>query len=156
MKQILILLLFSGYTVSLDTQTQNQDINEEEILTVITVYYKDFSDRNWEKFSKHFWDRATLTTVWQPSDEDSPRVISVTVPEFVEQAHLGPDSKPIFEEKMTNAEVRVYKILAHVWAHYDARFGDPGNITEWKGIDAFTLIKHEGKWKITSLAYTDL
>ena len=44
--------------------------------------------------------------------------------------------------------------LALVWAQYRVRFGDqPGNVREWSGIDAFTLMKHLGVWKITSMAF---
>jgi len=42
------------------------------------------------------------------------------------------------------------------WARYTARFGDPGSVRTWKGIDAFTLMRHEGRWRIVSLAYTDV
>jgi hypothetical protein len=27
---------------------------------------------------------------------------------------------------------------------------------QWQGIDAFTLMKHEGRWRIVSVAFTDL
>ena len=125
----------------------------EEILAELRQYYADFSERDWTKFSDHFWSGATLTTVWQLPGENAPRVVTISVPEFVEQAPQGPGSKPVFEEKMTGAKVRVIGNLAQVWATYEARFGDPGNVQEWNGIDAFTLMKHNGRWRITSLAY---
>jgi hypothetical protein len=43
--------------------------------------------------------------------------------------------------------------IAQVWAAYDARFGDPGDVQEWSGIDAFTLLRFEGRWRISSIAY---
>jgi hypothetical protein len=36
-----------------------------------------------------------------------------------------------------------------------ARFGDSTDVATWRGIDAFTLMKHDGRWRIVSLAYTD-
>ncbi len=126
---------------------------EEEIRAELLGYYSDFSARDWEKFAGHFWPGATMTTVWQPPGEPGPRVVVISIPEFVAKAPEGPGSKPIFEEKMTGAEMRVHGNLAQVWARYQARFGEPGQVMEWSGIDAFTLMKDDGRWRIVSLAY---
>ena len=125
----------------------------DEVLEELRQYYADFSERDWERFSSHFWEGATLTTVYQPAGESVPRVVVTSVPDFVAQAPQGPGSKSIFEEKMQEAEVRVTGNLAQAWASYSARFGDPGEVMEWTGVDAFTLMKHEGRWRIVSLAY---
>jgi hypothetical protein len=126
-----------------------------EVLEVVETYYADFSAREWGRFGAHFWPGATLTTVWQPPGEDAPRVVTTTVPEFVRLAPQGPGSKPIFEERMDSSDVRLVGNLAHVWAHYTARFGDSTDVATWRGIDAFTLMKHDGHWRIVALAYTD-
>lgn len=125
------------------------------ILDEIGQYYDDFSARDWEAFASHFWPGATLSTVWQPPGEEAPRVVVTTLEDFVEQAPHGPGSREIFEERLLDAEVLSYGNLAHVWASYEARFGDPGDIVSWRGIDAFTLMNHGGEWKIVSLSYTN-
>lgn len=124
-----------------------------EILSMVKSYYADFSARNWKLYQDHFWPKATLTTIWAPPGETKPRVVIMTIESFVEQAPKGPGSKPIFEESMTDSEVRAEKTLAHVWAHYTARFGDYDSVSTWSGVDAFTLMKHDGVWKIVALAY---
>jgi hypothetical protein len=91
--------------------------------------------------------------VWQPPGEAAPRVVATTVPEFVAQAPQGPGSQPIFEERMGRADVRAHRSLAQAWAEYHARFGRPDSVATWSGIDAFTLMRHEGRWKIVSLAF---
>jgi hypothetical protein len=131
------------------------DSLRQEVLTELKRYYTDFSARDWKAYASHFWPRATLTTVWQPPGESAPRVVTTTLDEFIKQTPLGPDSKPIFEERMLEAVVRGYENLAQVWARYAARFGEPGQVMEWKGVDAFTLMKHGGRWRIVSLSYTD-
>jgi hypothetical protein len=125
-----------------------------EVLSEVQQYYRDFSDRDWEVFADHFWEGATITTVWQPPGEDAARVVVTSLPEFVAKAPEGPGSKSIFEETLGGAEVLVFQNLAVVWAEYAARFGEPGEIMEWSGIDAITLMKHEGRWKIVSLAFS--
>ena len=79
----------------------------------------------------------------------------VPVDTFIARAPQGPDSKPIFEERLTGVVVRSHGNLAQAWATYTARFGEPGNVATWEGIDAFTLLRHDGTWRIVSLSYTD-
>ncbi len=124
-----------------------------EILAEVRTYYTDMTRRDWNAYSGHFWPGATISTIWQPSGEKAPRVFTQTIPEFVAQAPQGPGSKPIFEEKMTGAKVRATGRLAQVWARYEAKFGEAGALESWSGTDAFTLLKHEGRWKIVCLAF---
>jgi ketosteroid isomerase-like protein len=117
----------------------------------ITSYYRDLSARDWDAFAAHFWRGATVSSVWEPDDEGR-RVVFSTVPEFIVESDPGPDV--LFDEQLGTAQVHVSGNLAIVWAQYRVRFGDqPGNVREWSGIDAFTLIKHVGVWKITSMAF---
>ena len=124
-----------------------------EVLAALESYYTDFSARDWPAFSAHFWPGATLTTIWQPEGEPAPRVVISSIDEFVAKAPEGPGSREIFEERMESAEVRLTGDLAMVWARYTARFGDPGAVAIWRGIDAFTLMKYDGQWKIVALGF---
>lgn len=71
----------------------------------------------------------------------------------VARAPEGPGSRAIFEEWMITSDLRVYGKLAQAWARYGARFGDPGDVAEWKRIGACTHMRHGDRWRITSLAY---
>jgi hypothetical protein len=124
-----------------------------EVLEFVTSYYETLSDRDWGRFADHFWPGATITTVWQPQGESTARVVVQTVPEFVEQAPLGPGSREIFEERMLAAEVRMTGDMAAVFARYAARFGDPGDVVDWEGIDFFSLLRHESEWRIVALSF---
>ncbi len=128
---------------------------EAEVRAVLLRYYADLTARDWRAFRAHFWPHGTLTTVWQPPGSPGLRLETVPVDTFIARAPEGPGSQPIFEERMTAAEVRVYGNLAQAWTRYAARFGSPGAIRSWEGFDAFTLMRHEGAWRIVSLAYTD-
>jgi hypothetical protein len=123
------------------------------VRSFLTSYYDALSDRDWPRFAAHFWPGATIGTVWQPPGEPAPRVDLQTVATFVERAPEGPGSKPIFEERMLDAEVHVRGNLALVYARYRARFGDENDVTEWEGLDAFTLLEHQGEWRITALTF---
>jgi len=56
-----------------------------------------------------------------------------------------------FTERGFDATVRVQDRMAQVWMPYDLYVGD-----KWShcGIDAFTLIRSEGRWRVASLVYT--
>ena len=124
-----------------------------DVLAFLESYYAAFSDRDWDRFAAHFWPGATITTVWQAPGEPAPRVTVTTVPEFVRQAPEGPGSREIFEERMLAADLTVRGTLAQVFTRYQARFGDPGAVAEWDGIDAFSLLVHDGQWRIVSLSF---
>lgn len=134
----------AGAAVESDTTT---------VLAELRSYYRDFSARAWPAFADHFWPGATITTIWQPPGEDSARVVATSVPDFVAQAPAGPGSREVFEERMLGARMRVVGALAQAWVRYRAQFGDPGDVRTWEGIDAFTLLRHRGRWRITSLAF---
>jgi hypothetical protein len=97
-----------------------------------------------------------MTTIWMPPGEESERVVATAIPDFIAQAPAGPGSREIFEERPTSMEIRMEEGLAQVWARYSARFGDPGDVMEWEGYDAFTLLRHGDEWRITSIAYVDI
>jgi len=150
---VLALVLFACTVRRAEPPPGNPD--EAAIRSAVARYYADMSARNWPAYAAHFWPRATLTTVWQPPGEQGPRVVVATIDEFLARTAEGPDSKPIFEERLLAQDARVTGNLAQVWARYEARFGDSSNVATWRGVDAFIWMKHAGEWRIVALAYTD-
>ncbi len=136
--------------------TESVDAARREILGELERYYTDFSARDWTAFSAHFWPGAVVTTIWQPPGEPALRVVTITVPDFVARAPNGPGSKPIFEEKIDGKiELRLHTNLVQAWVPYAVRFGDSAKVDTWKGYDAITLMRHENRWRIASIGYTD-
>ena len=129
------------------------DTDTTLVLAELRAYYRDLSNRDWVLFASHFWEGATITTIWQPPGAAEREVWHTTVPEFVAAAPQGPGSREIFEESMLDARIRVAGDLAQAWVRYRARFGDPGSVEEWEGVDAVTLMRHEERWRIASLAF---
>lgn len=123
------------------------------VLAELRSYYRDLSARDWTAFGNHFWPGATIATRWQPPGEDSTRVWTTSVPEFIAAAPTGPGSREVFEESMLNARINMSGDLAQAWVAYRTRFGDVGAVDEWEGIDAFSLMRHGGRWRIVSLAF---
>ncbi len=124
-----------------------------DVLAELRGYYADLSARDWPAFASRFWPGATISTAWQPPGEAAVRAYVQTVQEFIDQAPRGPGSREIFSEELVSAEIRVAGSLAQAWVRYRARFGDPGDVAEWEGTDAFSLLLVDGRWKIVSLAF---
>ncbi len=124
-----------------------------EVADAVRAYYADFSARDWPAFAAHFHDGAVLSARWTPPHATSPVVMMSSVAEFVARAPEGPGSQPVFEEWPTRIDVRRQGDMAMAWVDYRVRFGAPGALQEWGGVDAITLILHEGRWRITSLAW---
>lgn len=135
------------------TEANLEAAAREAILEELRGYYRDLSALDSAAFADRFWPGADITTAWQPPGEAAVRVVVTPVPAFIAQWPQGPGSQPIFEEWMLGADVRLQGDLAQVWARYGARFGDSTAVREWQGIDAFTLMRTGGRWRIVELAF---
>ncbi len=119
---------------------------------MLNDYYETMSARNWPEYRNFFIDDGILVTIWNPQGNGN-EVYNSTIDEFIALTPQGPDSQPIFEEKMHESEIEVTGGLATAWVKYSAKFGTEENLMEWEGTDLFTLILFEDEWKIVSLAY---
>ena len=108
------------------------------------------------RIQNFFIDKATLTTVWQTDSASKPDIFTSTITEYLNQTKDGPDSQPVFEEKMVESKIEIKQNLASTWVKYDAKFGTEQNLMKWSGYDLFSIIKHEGEWKIASIVYTSV
>lgn len=132
-------------------QTPSEDALDVEQFLI--GYYDAFSNRNWKRFADRFHDGAHIAFVMPDSTGRVDGVTFQDIPDFVALAPLGPGSREIFEERMTGHTIHVSGDLASAWVQYEARFGDPGEVMEWTGTDAITMIRIDDRWRITSLTY---
>ena len=125
----------------------------EALKKILNDYYTTMSDRDWPQYKTFFSPDATLTTVWQGPTDTVPQINTNTISDFIAKTKDGPDSQPIFEEKMRSHEIKVKKNLATAWVSYEAKFGTEENLMEWTGMDLFSFMKYNGEWKIVALAF---
>ncbi len=71
-----------------------------------------------------------------------------SVQEFVDRAQKGLESQPVFEERLLSARIRISGNLAQAWCRYDAKFGSEERLFTWSGVDAYTLMFHDGQWRV--------
>ncbi len=133
--------------------TSAQDQEGKVIQALLHEYYSVMSDRDWDAYRSYFIDSAILVTLWQPAGSKETGIFHATIEEFIKKTPEGPDSQPIFEERMIRSQIEVQGKMAVAWVDYEAKFGTPENLMEWTGKDLFTLIKWKDTWKIVSLTY---
>lgn len=150
---ILLSALFS-IGCSGDKSTNENLPVEQELNTLLNSYYRTMTRRDWKAYREFFWDKAIITTVWQKEGDEEEVVHTTTINEFIAQTHLGPDSQPIFEEKPIDIKITVKNDLAQAWVTYEAKFGSEENLMKWKGMDLFSLLKHNERWRIVSLTFS--
>ena len=150
----LVLLLFCTACFN-EPKVEIPQLSPEEqvIQNFLEQYYTTMSDRNWPAYQAMFWKNATLTTTWQKPGDSTAAVHITTIDEFIAQTPQGPDSQPIFEERMQEAEIEVRGNLARAWVSYTAKFGTEEQLHEWEGLDLFTLMRKNDQWRIVALAY---
>ena len=149
-------LLLSCTKKTEDSTSATSYLNTPEGAAVearLKEYYKDMSDRDWEKYQSHFWENATITTAWKQPGDSVVTVDVTTIGDFIKEAPLGPGSQPIFEETMKDSKINVQGNIANAWIRYEAKFGKPDSLTRWTGTDVFTMLRYNGEWKIVSLVF---
>ena len=151
------LLATTACTIQLDDRSAGQvnddSVAEQNVRATIERYYEAFSRLDSAAFLAHFWPGADVTTAWQAPGSDSVSVTIMPVEQFVALWAEGPGSRPIFDERMEQATIRLRGDLAQAWVRYTARFGDSTAVEEWSGIDAFTLMRVGTEWRIVELAF---
>lgn len=118
-----------------------------EVEAEIRQTYADLSARDWEKFASHFAERAVISL---RTREGAVRVLSI--PEFIEEDRKAIANRPVFEERCETVEVRVHRDLAHAWSRFRGKIGTEKKVVTWSGIDAYTLQRSAGRWKVVAIA----
>lgn len=125
------------------------------IQAVLEEYYGAFDARDWDAYGAVFWPGAVVTTVWRVPGEREDRVVATTVEEFMTQVGGRNTGNVPFEQQMIASETEVFHNLAQAWVRTRVSFGAEAGPAEWVGVDAITLLKHGGEWKIAAVGFTN-
>jgi hypothetical protein len=117
-----------------------------EVLAAVDLMYDDLSSRRWDALEAHFLPNAALVFTGPKGEQ------SMTPSQFIEVVKKKVEGKDVFEERRTAGQVRAHGDLATVWSDFEAREGNGTDIRHWSGVDAFTLVKVDGRWKVALIA----
>jgi hypothetical protein len=122
------------------------DPKTAEVIASVDRMYDDLSSRRWEALEAHFMPEASLVFSGEKG------ATRVTVPQFIDMVRKNVEGKEIFEERMLSSWVRTHGDLAFVWSSFAGRIGTAENYKTWSGVDAFTLLKVDGRWRVSQIA----
>ncbi|MCB0665193.1 MAG: nuclear transport factor 2 family protein [Saprospiraceae bacterium] len=149
----IVALIYCPLSFAQSGEPHTLSSSEQTVYLFLQDYYGTMSDRNWNLYRDFFVEKGTLTTVWKSGSDQKPEIHGYTIDEFLAQTKDGPDSQPIFEERMIDADISIQGNLASVYTKYKAKFGTSDKLIEWEGFDLFSLIRYAGEWKIVSITY---
>ncbi len=108
-------------------------------------------ERDWKAFHELF---ASDAKFWVATKRNGKSVLVTMTPADYEK-RSGPflKSEGFFEKELWRG-TRIYGEMAQVWTAYESRLKSADAKPFERGINAITLLKVDGKWKVVSLAWT--
>jgi hypothetical protein len=123
-----------------------------EVSAALRAYYASLSARDWRRVGTHFLPRGTITDLVRSPGDTAERSRTIGIEEFV--ARAGRARALGFTDQPMHASVVTYGPLADAWVTYRARIRvRKDSIVTRFGIDAFHLVKVEGRWRIAALTF---
>ncbi|BDB55159.1 hypothetical protein GENT5_14640 [Flavobacterium ammoniigenes] len=140
MKTILVslILIFSSATYS-----QN-----EEVKQVVVTFFKGFHAKDSITMKSVCADKMILQSISESSK--GTQLKNDSAQDFFRSIATIPNTI-LFEEKLLDYSIQVDGAMAHVWTPYEFYLN---NKLSHKGVNAFTLFKDNGLWKIVYLIDT--
>jgi hypothetical protein len=119
--------------------------DREAVMAVVTQFFDALEARDAARMNALAMEGANLASTRHNADGEP--IVSVT---GMGENPLSPDGPAIIERGFDEV-VEIEGNIASVWLPYDIYVD--GEFIHC-GIDAFLMIRHQGVWKITSLAYS--
>lgn len=151
---LIVLLTAVSSTHQLRAQMVAEQSADETPESVVTEIYDLVSFRagarpDWDKVRALFIPEAVVVL---RTSRDSTTVFSVEgfIDDFVRFVEQTPAGQRGFTEKILSMEPLVFGDIAHVLVLYEAQItGSSRGPTQ--GVDSFSLIKKDGRWKIVAI-----
>lgn len=108
--------------------------------------------RDWDRFRSLFLPTARLAFV-QPMRTGEPRLINVTVEEFIRVAGPNYQTGAGFWERGIGQRVERFGSVAHVFTTYETRMAGADAPVAMRGINSVQMIHNQGRWWIANLVF---
>ena len=120
----------------------------EEVKQVVVTFFKGFHARDTTIIKTVCADTMILQSISETSKGNQLKIQS---PQDFFRSIATIPATILFEERILNYSIQVDGAMAHVWTPYEFYLNDKFN---HKGVNAFTLFKENGLWKIVYLIDT--
>ena len=140
MKKILSILLF---IFAVQIQAQNNEVQK-----TIETFFEGFHAKDTLKLKSVCAEKLILQSI---SEREFSNSLSAEKTEDFYKSIAGIPKEMNFQEKILNYSIQVDGAMAHAWTPYE--FYVNGKLSH-SGVNAFTLFKEKGGWKIIHLIDT--
>lgn len=120
----------------------------EEVKDVIVTFFKGFHAKDSTIIKSVCAENMILQSIAESSKESQ---INNQIPQDFYRSIASIPSTMLFEERLLDYSIKVDGAMAHVWTPYEFYVN---NKLSHKGVNAFTLFKDNGLWKIVYLIDT--
>lgn len=126
---------------------------DPQVRELLSAYYEDFASGDWSRVEKHFWPEATLVTIRSPGLGATPAVVVLRIGDYV-QRRLGDGARSTpLRIALESSRIETLGSVASAITHYRAVDPSGSEAQSWRGADLFSLVRHEGEWRIASLVF---
>lgn len=120
----------------------------EEVKQVVVTFFKGFHARDTTSIKSVCAENIILQSIAESSKGS--QIKNQSPQDFYRSIATIP-ATILFEERILNYSIQVDGAMAHVWTPYEFYLNDK---LSHKGVNAFTLFKDNGLWKIVYLIDT--
>lgn len=155
MKKIaLIALVFTAFSASAQNSPFGQNPQSAsltpsaEVQKTIEIFFEGFHARDTAKVHSVCDDRVILQSIAEGNK--GTRISKESTKEFYISIATMP-KQMVFQEKILSYNIQIDGAMAHAWTPYE--FYMDGKLSH-RGVNAFTLFKENGRWRIIYLIDT--
>jgi hypothetical protein len=134
------------------------EVSELEVYDVLERFYRDFAHGDWNAMQERFWPGASVIAIRtreQRGDKQGgdKQVVNEPIESCIERLRANVARAKPLEIALIEHRIVPTGSIAQASIQYSAvdKSGDAPQ--GWSGTDAFTLVRHEGQWRIASLAF---
>jgi hypothetical protein len=127
--------------------------DETQVGELLQRYYDDFATGDWTRLRQHFWPDATLVTIRSPGLGAPPSVVVLSIGDYIVRHGNGGSRGSKLRIELDTRRIESVGSIASAITHYRAIDSSGQEEQSWRGADLFSLVRHEGQWRIASLVF---
>lgn len=129
------------------------EITELEVYDVLERFYRDFAHGDWNAMGARFWPGASVIAIRRREQDTEKHVVSEPIEACLERMRAQVARTKPLEIAFVEYRIEPAGGIAQASIHYSAIDASGDAPQTWSGTDAFTLVRHEGEWRIASLVF---
>jgi hypothetical protein len=129
------------------------EVSELEVYDVLERFYRDFAHGDWSSMGERFWPGASVIAIRRREQDGEKQVVTESIEACIERLRAQVSRTKPLEITFDEYRIEPTGAIAQASIKYSAIDTSGDAPQSWSGTDAFTLVRHEGEWRIASLVF---